>query len=240
MAFAKKTSAQFEVKAPNFQTLVVGIRGSAPLMVHRFSDKMQKEIRDRQEAENSTEGPRKPKNYRKEFENARYIARAGWEGFYAGAIRNAMIRGIKFAEGIDMTEGKGLLFVLAEGFDRKDGTPLVRIRGAKGVHDSRPVRIGQGKVDIRNRPRYDAWHAKLKISYDADLLSAQDVLNLLARAGVSIGICEGRPSSPKSAGLGFGTFDVEGLRKSSERDKGARKAAARRANGSAHTPALSV
>jgi hypothetical protein len=104
--------------------------------------------------------------------------------------------------------------VVAEGFEARDGSPMVRILGCKAIHDTRPGRNDGGGIDMRNRPRYDGWHARLKIQYDADLLSAQDVLNLLARAGVSVGIGDGRPSSPNSNGLGFGTFEVEGLRKS--------------------------
>jgi len=211
MAFAKKQVA-FSIKAPNFQTVEVGIRGTAPLMVSRFSQKLINQIKEKQTAADKVKEARKPKDYTAEFNGARYISKQGWDGFYAGCIRNAMIRAACYGGGLSMTQAKGLIFVLPEGFEKESGTPLVRIIG-KPKHDMRPVRLESGVADIRNRPRYDDWRAKLKISYDADLMSAQDVLNLLARAGESVGICEGRPGSPNSNGCGFGTFQVEGLKK---------------------------
>lgn len=212
MAFAKK-QVVFSIKAPNFQTLEVRIKGSAPLMVHKFSMKARHQIQAKQTSADKVKGARAPKDYKAEFNAARYISKQGWDGFYAGSIRNAMIRAASYGGGLTMTQAKGLLFIVAEGFDKEDGTPLVRIQG-KATHDTRPARNDGGGIDMRNRPRYDDWGAKLKISYDADLLSAQDVLNLLARAGESVGICDGRPSSPNSNGCGFGTFTVEGMRKS--------------------------
>ncbi len=62
---------------------------------------------------------------------------------------------------------------------------------------------------MRNRPRFDKWSADLKIRFDADHISANDVVNLLARAGAQVGICEGRPGAPNSYGIGFGTFLVK-------------------------------
>lgn len=211
MAFAKKQVA-FSIKAPNFQTVEVGIRGTAPLMVHKFSQKARHQIQAKQTAVDKVKTARAPKDYAAEFNAARYISKQGWDGFYAGSIRNAMIRAASYGGGLSMTQAKGLVFITAEGFDHEDGTPLVRIVG-KAAHDIRPARNDGGGVDIRNRPRYDVWRSVLKIRYDADLMSAQDVLNLLARAGESVGICDGRPGSPNSNGCGFGTFEVEGLKK---------------------------
>jgi hypothetical protein len=51
--------------------------------------------------------------------------------------------------------------------------------------------------------------AVLNIRYDADQFSATDVMNLIARVGMQVGIGEGRPDSKQSAGMGFGTFEVE-------------------------------
>lgn len=232
MAFAKKQVA-LEIKAPNFQTVEVGIRGTAPLMVHKFSMKARKQIEAKQTAKDKVSGVRQPKDYAAEFNAARYISKEGWDGFYAGAIRSAMIRAASYGGGLSMTAAKGLIFVVAEGFDRDDGSPLVRILGDKAKHDTRPARNDGGGIDIRNRPRYDKWNTKLKISYDADMLTAQDVLNLLARAGESVGLCDGRPGSPNSNGCGFGTFAVEGLKKAKRAPKktATRPTSAHKANG---------
>ena len=237
-----KRSATFDIKAPNFQTIEVAIRGTAPLMVHHFGEKAVNRIKSNQTSKDKVKGARPPKDYAAEFNSARYISREGWDGFYAGAIRRSMIRACSYGTGLDMTKAKGLLFVEAEGFDIKDGTPLVRIRGDKAVHDSRPGRNDDGGVDIRNRPRYDNWYAILRIRYDADHLpDPNSVLNLLARAGVSVGICEGRPGSPYSDGIGFGTFAVEGLKKAKRAAERTRKRETMRLakdNGGAEQPRL--
>jgi ribosomal protein S17 len=42
-----------------------------------------------------------------------------------------------------------------------------------------------------------------------DQFKVQDVANLLSRVGEQVGICEGRPDSKNSAGMGWGTFQVK-------------------------------
>jgi hypothetical protein len=55
---------------------------------------------------------------------------------------------------------------------------------------------------------YREWSATLRIRYDAGMLTDSDVVNLLARVGLQVGIGEGRPDSKQSAGLGFGLFEL--------------------------------
>jgi hypothetical protein len=110
----------------------------------------------------------------------------------------------------DATGKTQVTWAQAQGFDKDDGTPLVRIQGCKAAHDTRPVRLESGVADLRNRPRYDKWYADVVIDFDADAMTATDVANLLHRAGAQVGICEGRPGSTNSFGIGFGTFKVEG------------------------------
>jgi hypothetical protein len=109
-----------------------------------------------------------------------------------------------------MTRAKYFVFVEPEGFDREDGTPLVRIHGDP-VPDERIGKLASGASDILVRGRFDRWSAELRIKWDADSLSANDVANLLARAGVHCGVGAGRPNSKNSAGIGMGTFRVVGL-----------------------------
>jgi hypothetical protein len=52
------------------------------------------------------------------------------------------------------------------------------------------------------------WGLTLKVKFDADQFSATDVTNLLLRAGLQVGVGEGRPDSRESAGLGWGTFEI--------------------------------
>ena len=71
------------------------------------------------------------------------------------------------------------------------------------------VRLESGVMDIRARPMWNpGWTATVRIRFDADILSLKDVYNLLYRAGLQVGILEGRPDSSKSVGQGWGTFDL--------------------------------
>ncbi len=107
-----------------------------------------------------------------------------------------------------MTHAKLAFMVQADGFDRVDGAPLVKLTKGEAEQWIAPTRNATGVVDLRSRPLYREWEAKLRIRFDAGMLSAQDVVNLIARVGMQVGIGEGRPDSKNSAGLGFGLFEI--------------------------------
>ena len=71
----------------------------------------------------------------------------------------------------------------ADGFDREDGTPLVRIIGGDYRSVTHHVRNATGVVDIRSRPMWDEWEADVRIRFDADQFSLTDITNLLSRVG---------------------------------------------------------
>lgn len=197
------------VPAPNFKEAKAQIIGTAPLMVHRFSKKA--ELMAKHEAgsrANKGKTDKPARDFDADYEAACYRdVKAGWYGFNASSIRNALISACRTA-GIKMTQMKLAAFIEADGFD-EDGTPLIRIYG-EPVKDIRYARNQTGVVDLRARPRWDEWHATLRIRFDADMIAFADLANLLMRAGQQVGIGEGRPDSPKSAGIGYGLFDVVG------------------------------
>ena len=63
-------------------------------------------------------------------------------------------------------------------------------------------------MDLRARPMWRKWGVKLRMEYDADQFTASDVVNLIARAGIQVGIGPGRPFSKMSYGMGYGTFRI--------------------------------
>lgn len=206
-AKAPAAKTKIEITPPNFGILPIRIEGISPLMIHNFSEKARKQIEETQTAKDKVKKKREPKDYVAEFNGARYISTAGWDGVNAAALRNAMIGACRMIDGLPMTRAKGLIFIIAQGRD-KEGTALVQILGNKAVHDKRPVRLSDGGTDMRNRPRYDNWACEFEIQFDADAISATDIANLLARAGSQGGIGELRPSAPKSMGGDFGMFRV--------------------------------
>lgn len=199
-----------EISAPNIQTVSFRIRGTTPLVIHAFSAKAKKQIRDTQIAGDKAKinKKREPKDFKALFEEAKHIADAGWCGIPATAFRGAMISACRVA-GLVMTRAKLIVFVQADGFDKADFTPLVKITKGEPTYFEAAVRLDNGSVDLCARPLWKpGWEAVLKVDFDADQISLQDVTNLLMRAGLEVGICEGRPDSKKSCGQGWGLFEI--------------------------------
>jgi len=150
---------------------------------------------------------RDPKNFAELFEQAKHVSRDGWEGVAAAAFRGAMISACRLV-GFKMTIGKLSVFIESDGVSRLDGTPLVRIHGEAMQFESM-VRNETGVADIRVRPRYDEWSALVRVRFDREQFSEDDVVNLIVRAGTQVGICEGRPDSSQSYGQGWGLFEID-------------------------------
>ena len=208
----EQTKEEIHIAPPNIKIGEVWIKGTAPLVMHKFSHKAKMQIKAKQEAGTTATKNRKKeaKNFEDCFNESRHISFEGWDGIPAAAFRNACISACRLV-GFKMTYAKMSLFVKEDGWDRDEGTPLVRI-----ISDNPPrmlesmVRIGgiTKTVDISVRPQWLDWGARLRFKYDADQFTASDVINLIARAGLQCGICEGRPDSSNSTGMGWGTFEV--------------------------------
>jgi hypothetical protein len=200
---------QVTIKPPNLQMVKIGIKGTAPYVMSRFPHSvmldMVKKHSEGSRAKNSK--TKAPRDFNAQYEAAMYRSSEGWVGINAAAFRCAMISACRIAN-FKMTLAKLSIFIVAEGQDEEEGFPLVRIYGKPEkwiVH----TRNATGVADVRIRPMWREWSAKLTIQYDGDQFDAEDVINLLARAGAQVGVGEGRPDSRESAGLGFGTFKVE-------------------------------
>jgi hypothetical protein len=141
---------------------------------------------------------------------------------HAAAMRNAMISACRLV-GFKMTIAKLSVFVEADGIDERDGTELIRIYGPEPEMWIAPVRNDDGSFDLRPRPRWKAgtWEIRPKLRYDGDQFFPVDVANLLARVGAQVGLGEGRPDSKKSAGLGYGLFEVASAESSELTEKAA-------------------
>lgn len=201
---------RISIPAPDIRTLAVAIQGTAPLMICKFSTKARDAIRAKQAEGSTARGKkvREAKDFEAVLNGARHISTDGWDGIPAAAFRNAMISACRLI-GFKMTLAKMSVFVEGDGLDCDEGVPLVQIVSKKGFEKSEMMgRTMTGVPDIRVRPLWREWGADLRIRYDADQFTAADVVNLLARAGMQVGVGEGRPDSKQSAGIGFGTFRV--------------------------------
>ena len=201
--------ATVHISAPKFQQAVFQVKGTAPLVIHRMSQKLKQQFKQKMETGKAA-GSKKTREAQSTdmiYNEGRYISKAGWDGFHAAAIRSAMISACRLV-GFKMTLAKLSIFVLNDGVDAKEPQiPLIRIEG-KPTKQEDIARVETGQPYLCVRPAYYDWGAKIRIRWDTDQFTQTDVSNLLMRVGQQVGIGEGRPDSKKSAGMGWGLFEL--------------------------------
>ena len=99
------TNMEIKISAPNIREAKFLIRGTAPLVVHKFSAKKAKAmIRQKQEAGSlANKGKSKSaKDFEEVFQGARHISTEGWDGIPAAAFRAGIISACRLV-GFKMT-----------------------------------------------------------------------------------------------------------------------------------------
>ena len=209
---AKKAAATevVTISPPNFERMRLRLVGTAPYMQARFAEKATHKMKEKMEAGQTAKkgAKREARDFDDDFRQAQHVSSDGWNGVPASAIRNACIDVCRMV-GFKMTHAKMSIFVEADGLDKVDGTPLIKLDAKPPERTDMAVRNATGVADIRVRPMWREWAITAVLEFDSDQFTASDVVNLLARAGRQVGIGEGRPFSKSSNGLGFGTFRVE-------------------------------
>jgi len=210
----KESEKAGTITKPRIETAVFLITGTGSLVINKFSQKA-KEMMMKKQAEGGQGtkrgGTREKKDFQALFEGARHRLSDGGDGIPVMAFKNALVRACSIVN-FKMTHAKMGLWVDGDGLDVDEGGPLVRIISKKQpVRLDMAVRNDSGVADIRSRPQWREWAAKIRIKFDADMFTVTDVANLLMRAGLQVGVCEGRPSSKNSCGMGWGTFELAAI-----------------------------
>ncbi len=211
MAAEKDTGkTQITIKKLREKVVPFVIRGTAPYVQGKFSATAAAAMKASQESGGQSRSKKKrdPKDFDALYEACMHKSSDGWVGMPASAFRSAMIRACKGA-GFVMADAKCSIFVVADGYDAEDGTPLIKIRGTPRKFEA-PVKNANGGCDIRVRAMFDTWSATVRVRFDEDQFSAESVAALLYRAGVQVGIGHGRPFSSDSNGCGWGTWELSG------------------------------
>jgi hypothetical protein len=209
---AKKLGSSTQIIKPaNMQLATFNITGNAPLVIHRFSVKSQNQMEDKMKL-----GPTSKKGKARDaldpkqiYQDAKYVGPGGWEGFNGMSIRHALVSACRLV-GYKMTLAKMSIFFVQDGWDKYEPhIPLIKINGKSEMLRCW-ARVETGGAYLTYRPAYYKWTSKITLRFDADQFSANDVANLLVRAGIQVGIGEGRPDSKNGVGMGWGTFTVDG------------------------------
>lgn len=197
------------ISQPNFKTAEIQLKSTAPYVYNKFSARQQSAMMAKQEAGSQAKNKlkREPKVFDDIWPETVHWTEEGWHGIPCSAFRDSMITACKTV-GFKMTMAKLSIFVQADGLDRTDKQPLVRITGDKPKRFDAAVRLAMGSTDIATRGIVENWQATLRISWDADQFSPTDIFNLLHRAGLQVGVGAGRPGSRTSNGQGWGTWEI--------------------------------
>jgi hypothetical protein len=142
---------------------------------------------------------REVRNTEQEINDATYYTEDGACGVPAMAFKAAMISAAHKDLGIEKTMVRKALFLRCS-----DANGIIPIEYSKMVKRQDAVRVGRGSTDLRYRPEFRDWTAKLIFEIDTELLTVEDVVNLLNRAGFGVGVGEWRPEK----GGEFGRFKV--------------------------------
>ena len=222
MATKKQTKAieqvsevSMTISPPDFRMLVARMVGTTPYVQNRFPQKIKQQMKEKHEAGSTAKKGTKrlPKDFDECYRGATHRTEDGWEGIPASGLRSAMVSACRLC-GFKMTHAKLGVFIEADGYDEEDATPMVRITKGKPEPFETAVRLmGQGNPpDIRVRPLWrPGWEAIVRVRFDADMFTVDDVANLMLRVGMQVGIGEGRPDSKNSSGQGWGLFSLERL-----------------------------
>lgn len=224
-AKAKATEEKsIEIPKLQLQDVVVPIIGTSPLIVHRFSEKVKKEMLAKQMG--AAKMKKAAKDPRRDFAESFYVmrgefgerpevyedddgivrARAAGDAFAfpSLAFKSAMVGACRHVDGMTMTTSRGAFHVIGEFTEiLYDEDPIMR---------EDVVRVGPSKVaDMRYRGQFTNWRAKLFVRFNSRSISLDQLVNLANIAGFSSGVGEWRPE--KSGDKGVFQVDIEAFAK---------------------------
>lgn len=172
------------IPAPDLRTMKMKIEGLSPLMMHKWSTKALRQMEEAHAGSTKTTKIREARDPEQEFKDSMYKHPAGGYGFPGASFKLAAVSACRQIEGISMTEARSLFIVTND---------LVKIKSPKPKMDSRPVRVSNGKADLRYRGVFWPWSTELTIRYNHGAITPEQIGHLLVLAGECVGIGELRP-----------------------------------------------
>ena len=175
----------------DLKTIVVNVEGTSPLITHPWSEKDITKMQDKQ-AGKAAKG-RPLRNPVADYENGFYRLPDGSPAFPLLSFKSCAVTACtSLGKEISKVAARQFFRVVAE----KDCGDLIKIHYPK---DCPPrmrtdmIRVGNRKADLRYRPEFQKWGAKLRIQFNSRAISQEQVVNLLNLGGFAVGIGDHRP-----------------------------------------------
>jgi hypothetical protein len=170
------------------ETIKVPLIGTAPLIVHNWSEKAKRQMLDAQQGRKT---PKQIRDPQADYEASLYRTDDGY-GFPTLAFKAATVGAARFfGKSVKMTELRQFLFM--NGVPSADRSQILTpIVGEPKMREDM-VRVGMGGTDLRYRGEFLEWSVTLTVTYVTTALSRESVLSLIDAGGLGVGVGEWRP-----------------------------------------------
>ena len=189
---------EVRVQQLNCDTITIPIVGKTPLLMDRMTEEVMEGILKKQTGV-AKSGQKKIRDIKTEINKAVHTTSKGKVGFPAAGFKRGMIESATFVG--DKFFSKKLISGGVRIINADEG--LIPITYKK--QDVLQHNIGS---NVKFTPQFHGWGCDLVIQYDANNISAQDIVNLLNYAGFYIGVGAWRPKGRDGGSGEFGTFEV--------------------------------
>lgn len=199
-------SVGIELPRLDIRMMQVTIVGDSPLIVHNWSEKAKKEMLSKQLKQ--AKAAKEAKDPVADFEASMYRTADGGYGFPSVAFKGAAVTAGTSVDGITKVAARQAFHIMGEDAEVRgafEGTKsrmnLVKILGGEPSMREDMVKVGMGTSDLRYRAEFYPWSAEIVVRYNANVLSEEQILNLLNTAGFAVGVGEWRPEKDGSYGM---------------------------------------
>lgn len=201
----KKVNVAEEVSMPmvfNLKTITIPIEGISPLIMHKFSEKANKMMKENGLAEAGLKQGGKKKNIadpENDWKACLHLCADGKTyGFPAAGFKQGMVNSGYQVFGKKKTNLGAAFNIVA---DDKEGN-LVKIIGTPQMREDM-VRVGTiNKVaSPRYRPVFPVWGANVTIRYVEGMITPEELVMLLTASGFCYGLGDWRPERNGSFGM---------------------------------------
>ena len=204
---ADKEGSGFVLDRMKRKTLMVTIEGISPLCTHKWDSKAIIMIADKQAG--AGKQVREKRDPRAEWEAAFHRdPKTGVPVLPVSMFKKSLINAAHTNLGIAKTVVSGACYFrgdVASGYTEIQGEVLP----FEHPETCKTVRLGgmSNPADLRYRPMWpEGWKCTMYIDFFENMITIDQILNLLEKAGFTLGVAEGRPQ--KQSGLDWGRFQV--------------------------------
>jgi hypothetical protein len=192
---AKAQSAtSIELPPLDIQRIAVPIVGDSPLICHAWSKKAKEQMLAKQ-MKKATGGKTAKDPWADFCETLYWLdgmpekpseddVRNGRFGFPSIAFKAAAITAVTTIGSLTKVMARQCFHIIGE---------HVQILGPPPSMREDTVRVGMGTADIRHRAEFSPWAAILTIDFNAGVMSAEQVINLIHIGGFGCGVGDWRP-----------------------------------------------